>query len=138
MSAVRLAAAVPLLFCLFTACGRDAAAPAAGAAPAARWLADAHTHDAVAKLRAAYAQHPVRAPAVAEYHALGDAMYAEIQALMAGCRMTGPEHDALHDWLLGLLRNVEMLRDGEDAAALATAQQGASAALDRFDERFRR
>jgi hypothetical protein len=132
------------LLALAVACGGDRSpvpgpTPAVPAAPAAKaqWTADAHTHGAIAKMEAVAKTNAVPADGdVAAFRRLGEALDAEIEALFTGCRMTGPDHDALHGWLGELMPAVRTLRESTDLAKLREAQQKIAAELPRFHTLF--
>jgi hypothetical protein len=115
-------------------------APSEPAPATTKWTADAHTHAAIARMRAVVAASPlqkgVEGAAAAVFHELGNGLEAEVDALVAGCRMKGADHDALHQWLAELLPNVEQLLEGDDLRALVRAHQGVVATLGRFDVLF--
>ena len=46
-----------------------------------------------------------------DYTSLGDALSKDINALVAGCTMSGPAHDALHKWLVPYMDLVGELKD---------------------------
>ncbi|MBX3464592.1 MAG: hypothetical protein KF830_15595 [Planctomycetes bacterium] len=99
-----------------------------------RWTTDEHTRSSIAAMLAA-----VRAsgddPGGATTAALGQRLRELANGLIAGCRMSGPEHDALHDYLEVLLPRLAAM-GGADAALAAAARQDVVAILARFQDYF--
>ena len=58
-----------------------------------------------------------------------------LDQLVAGCKMQGPAHDALHVYLSALMPRVGEMR-GSDAAAAARARDEVARLLDRFGAYF--
>jgi hypothetical protein len=140
-----------LALLLFTAAGcsraEDATAPAPVARPAApdplaalsldggkRWTGDEHTHKYIAAMAdAVQAASGDQTPAATQ--ALGRQLQEHVDALVAGCRMQGKDHDALHVYLGALLPAVEAMTARDAAAALA-ARERAAAIVARFGDYF--
>ena len=138
----RNAIALLLLF-VAAACHREAAASPGGAAdPLAavgldggkRWRADDHTREILAKMQAAVKAaandvSPARTTALAkQLQGLGD-------ELIAGCKMTGSAHDALHVYLGELLPGFQRMA-ADDVERAFAARAGVAAVLGRFAEFF--
>lgn len=126
---MRVAAAFLFPIAVFlAACGGE---PTATDRP---WTADAHTHAAIARMQGVFDRAAVD-PAKAELpacRALAEGLQTEVNALVAGCTMSGPDHDRLHRWLGDLLASIRTLRDSQDAAALGQAVKEAGATLAQF------
>ena len=99
----------------------DNPVPAHGAAltlnKGKRWTADDHTDAAALRIDALLVTTPADVPA---FHALGKALQDEVQQLISGCTMSGPDHDQLHVFLEALLPKVSHLRESVVAADLQT------------------
>lgn len=70
-----------------------------------------------------------------DYAALSNTMQTQIDSLVAGCRMTGADHDALHHWLMPVLHYVKELRD-DDPKEAAEAYAKLDNQLTRYDAYF--
>jgi hypothetical protein len=67
-----------------------------------RWVTDEPTRrHATSLLELAETAAPV---SLADFHAAGDSLQAELDNMFSDCRMTGPAHDALHVWLVPIVR----------------------------------
>ena len=51
-----------------------------------------------------------------DYKALATDLSSELNELVADCKMSGPAHDALHQWLEPVLRDVSALKNTPTAA----------------------
>jgi hypothetical protein len=101
-------------------------------------VADAHTQAAIARMNAAVSAAGLSAATtdITAFHALGNALSAEVEALVAGCTMRGPSHDRLHVWLGELLPGVQTLVDSADLGSLRSAHQAVTAQLAAFPRLF--
>ncbi len=102
------------------------------------WRADDHTHAAIAAMEKVLADRvpPLTATDPAPFTALGTALQDEIDALIRGCTMTGPDHDQLHVWLDELLPLVRTLREEGSLDARRAALGSLRQHLGRFHEWF--
>jgi len=99
-----------------------------------RWASDDHTKKSIAAMSAAV-QAAASDLAPAATQALGKQLQELANQLIAGCTMTGPEHDALHIYLGALLPALPAMA-AADAAAALTARQQVAAILARFPDYF--
>lgn len=80
-----------------------------------KWLSDSSTDQNVLQLQQTVAQfRKIALPDLKDYHQAGKALQSDLQTLIKQCRMTGPEHDALHLWLEPLLVQVKNLNAAEN------------------------
>ncbi len=80
-----------------------------------KWLSDSSTDQNVLQLQHSVAQfRKIALPDLNDYHQAGKALQSDLQTLIKQCRMTGPEHDALHVWLEPLLVLVKNLNAAEN------------------------
>ena len=71
-----------------------------------------------------------------EYASLGDALSKDINALVAGCTMSGPAHDALHKWLVPYMDLVGELKDSPNDYLKEESYQNLLAAFRVFNVYF--
>ncbi|NUQ24285.1 MAG: hypothetical protein HUU34_10040 [Saprospiraceae bacterium] len=89
----------------------------------AKWKADSGTNAHVtALLQIAQANNP---QTLADYQNAGNTFQNELNNLIKDCRMQGPDHDALHQWLEPLLASNKKLMEAEnqDAASAIFNEQ---------------
>ncbi len=104
---------------LFAACGAEEAAeePAAIATltlnEGAKWQMDGHTRGSFARMQDWFAAAGKPA-SLADYQALGRTLTEELQILIGGCTMVGPDHDQLHVFLTEFMPRVNKLREADD------------------------
>jgi hypothetical protein len=105
-----------------------------------KWMADKHTVDSVAAMKAGIEKAAVKAPttSVAELHTLGQQLQEQLQALIRGCTMTGAAHDQLHSWIGQLAPEIQSLIQSSDATAGVASVERISDLLRAFDEHFER
>jgi len=89
----------------------------------AKWQSDASTRRRVAALESLIQTFGNnRAPELPAYHSLAQKAREEIDALIAGCRMEGAPHDALHLWLEPVMADVKSLQEAgtvDEASAIS-------------------
>ncbi len=104
---------------LLAACGAEEAAeePAAIATltlnEGAKWQMDGHTRGSFARMQDWFAAAGKPA-SLADYQALGRTLTEELQILIGGCTMVGPDHDQLHVFLTEFMPRVNKLREADD------------------------
>ena len=77
---------------------------------AQRWKTDESTRKHVAELHSKLKAFRLKKDAdLASYHILGADLSGELNKLVSDCKMSGPEHEALHGWLAPLLDKVSKL-----------------------------
>jgi hypothetical protein len=81
----------------------------------ARWKVDRPTSINVGRLQQ-IAKKATGNP-LANYQHTGKALQAGINQMIKECRMTGPEHMALHKWLEPLMEHLEQLNRATSAAS---------------------
>lgn len=83
-----------------------------------KWKADAKTLANVTLLKTAVADAVKQNPV--DYSLTAAALQKRLDKMVAECSMKGPEHDALHQWLLPLVQKVNAFKkaSGENAAVL--------------------
>jgi hypothetical protein len=92
-----------------------------GAAPLSlnngmKWKADDVTNQNVKTIRKVVSEFESKPnPALHDYHNAANKISEATNKLIADCKMTGPEHEALHQWLLPLIADTNKLLDTTDA-----------------------
>lgn len=77
----------------------------------AKWKTDESTRNHVQKVSVTIDSFNKKSnPDVSEYQLFAAEMETEVNALIKDCRMTGPDHDALHQWLQPILKSVNDLK----------------------------
>ena len=71
-------------------------------------------------------------PTLNEYHILGSDLTKEINKMIQECKMTGPDHEALHKWLEPILENANQLKSVSATAASKPIFQEIDARLDEY------
>lgn len=80
-----------------------------------KWKADENTRLQVAALSSLSDEFEKSADkGVETYHRFADNAQAELQKLIKGCTMKGPDHDALHLWLEPVLADVKNIKNSEN------------------------
>ena len=75
-------------------------------------------------------------PALNEYHILDNDLTKGINKMIQECKMTGPDHEALHKWLEHILENANKLKSVSDTAAANPIFQSIDARLDEYRNYF--
>ena len=121
MKTVRLTLLL-ITLALLAACGaKDSAEESVGIVPltlneGAKWQMDSHTRGSVARMQDWFAA--AGQPATLEaYQELGRRLTEELQVLIGGCTMAGPDHDQLHIFLTEFMPRVNALRDASELDA---------------------
>lgn len=81
----------------------------------AKWKADSITNRNVARLKTATDNFRVNlSPTVEEYHLFGNDLSNGLNTMVQQCKMTGPDHEALHHWLEPILNETKQLKNVSD------------------------
>lgn len=73
---------------------------------------------------------------LAEHRKVADSLDDEMGALLASCTMKGPAHDALHDWLVPFMQNVQNYGEQEKLTELSDSLSVLRKAFVVFNSRF--
>ncbi len=107
---------------LLGACGPDQSAEETAAIATltlkegAKWQMDNHTRASFGRMQDWFAAAGKPA-SLEDYQALGRILTEELQILIGGCTMVGPDHDQLHVFLTEFMPRVNNLRQAEELAA---------------------
>lgn len=104
-----------------------------------KWMADRHTFDSAAWMRASVTnfQKNASAGSLDAIHKVGQQLEKQLHELIRGCTMIGPHHDQLHIWIAMLAPQIEALIDATDVTAGQAAVAKVSDLLKVFDDHFR-
>ena len=81
----------------------------------AKWKADSITNHNVANLKTMTDNFRVKpSPIVAEYRLFGNDLSNGLNTMIQQCKMTGPDHEALHHWLEPILNETKQLKNVSD------------------------
>jgi len=80
-----------------------------------KWQAGTETNENVAYLKLLTDVFSKNAkPTVEDYHSLASDLTAGINKMMQECKMTGPDHEALHQWLEPVIKTSDVLKTASD------------------------
>lgn len=83
----------------------------------AKWTTDSSTTHHVTDLRTIANMFKVQPdPSLKQYHILGNDLGNSINKMIADCKMTGADHEALHKWLHPILNETNQLKNVNDTA----------------------
>ena len=103
----------------------------------AKWQADENTRSHVAQLQAKDDRFSQTArPALSGYKAFADTMQQELNALIKDCKMKGPEHEALHQWLAPVVKEVKNMQTAPTEATARQAKEKLTKHLQQFNQYF--
>ena len=100
----------------------------------AKWKVDKITNNNVSDLQQMV--KPGNGKSLKEYHMAGAALQNGITKMIRECRMTGPDHQALHKWLEPLMELVSKLSRATDTTAAARLYKETTAQLNLFNRYF--
>jgi len=103
----------------------------------AKWKADSITNANVGKLKRMTDSFKINSfPAVAEYRLLGDDLSNGLNIMIQECKMTGPDHEALHHWLEPILSETKELKNTSDTAKGRTIFNSLDKNIDSYNTYF--
>ena len=104
----------------------------------AKWQADSSTNQHVADLHAITNMFKVQAnPSIEEYHILGNDLGNSLNKMIQDCKMTGPDHEALHKWLEPVLKESNHLKNSTDTTTARTTFNSVDKQLDDYHNYFK-
>lgn len=71
-----------------------------------------------------------------DHRVLADSLFADLDALVAGCTMDGKAHEELHDWLMPHMQLVQDLEKAPDTAQARAILEQLAASSAEFDQYF--
>ncbi len=100
-----------------------------------KWPVDQPTRESATRLASLVAGTET-IQSVEDARALGDALDAELDILVRGCKMTGPAHDQLHVFLVALFPQVEALQKETGVEDLQMARTEVGELLAAYETHF--
>ncbi len=102
-----------------------------------KWKADSSTYNNVMDLKNISDMFKIQPfPSLNEYHILGNDLTKGINKMIQECKMTGPDHEAIHKWLEPILENANKLKSISNKAEAKPAFQSIDARLDEYRNYF--
>jgi len=87
----------------------------------AKWQADSSTNRNVTDLRTIVDNfNMLPHPSLNEYHIVGRDLSNSLNKMIQECKMSGPDHEALHHWLEPVLKETNQLKSVTDTTARTT------------------
>ena len=85
-----------------------------------KWKADDVTNENVKAIKKIESEFENKSgPVLHDYHNTATKIIEATNKLLADCKMSGPEHEALHKWLLPLIGDTKKLLGSQDSADAA-------------------
>jgi len=86
-----------------------------------KWKADTITNNNVADIKMLADNFKIKPfPSIADYQLAGSDLNNSVNKMIRECRMSGPDHDALHKWLEPLLVGTNQLKNATDTSVART------------------
>lgn len=102
-----------------------------------KWKVDEPTNKNVMHMQQTVELYEVeKNKTLAGYKEVGKELGTDINTLIENCRMTGPEHDALHEWLHPFMAEAESLSNAENIEEAEKYFEGVDAMLHKYYEYF--
>ncbi len=84
----------------------------------AKWKADSITNHNVVDLKTIADNFRIKPfPSLNEYQILGNDLNDGLNKMLRECKMSGPDHDALHHWLEPVIKGTNELKNVTDTSA---------------------
>ena len=102
-----------------------------------KWKADTPTNENVDAIRSIAQSFAVKPhTAITDYQALGSGLQKGLDKMIQECKMSGPDHDALHQWLEPILKDVNELKKAESIASAEKIFHAINERLDMYAQYF--
>ena len=104
----------------------------------AKWNSDESTFTGMKRLESALFNFNEKFinPSIVDYNKLGEALANIDNDIISQCSMQGEDHDQLHVLLAPMLRNVAVIKNGNDPVKIKENTKALSEALEQFFEHF--
>ncbi len=103
----------------------------------AKWQADSSTNHHVTDLRTIANMFKVQPnPSLKEYQILGNDLGNSLNEMIQDCKMTGPDHEALHKWLEPVLNESNQLKNVIDTTTARVTFNLIDKRLDEYHNYF--
>lgn len=102
-----------------------------------KWKADSITNHNVMNLKTTADNFRIKPfPSATDYQLVGNDLNAGVNKLIGDCKMSGPDHDALHHWLEPVLRESNDLKSSKDTAAARATFESLDKRIDDYHKYF--
>lgn len=103
----------------------------------AKWKADSITNHNVVNLKRIVDNFKTKPfPSVNTYQLLGSDLNTGVNKMIQECKMSGPDHDALHTWLEPVLKETNELKSITDTPVAKTTFKSIDARIDAYHNFF--
>ena len=103
----------------------------------AKWNADSITSHNVVNLKTIADNFRIKPfPSATEYQLLSNDLNSGVNKLIQDCKMSGPDHDALHKWLEPVLKESNQLKTITDTDAARTTFKSLDERIDAYPNYF--
>ena len=104
----------------------------------AKWQADSTTSRHIVDLRTIVDMFKIQPnPSANEYQILGNDLGNSLNKMIQDCKMTGPDHDALHQWMEPILNESNQLKSITDTTTARTTFNLIDKQLDDYHTYFK-
>lgn len=102
-----------------------------------KWKADSITNHNVVNLKTIADNFRIKPfPSATDYQLVGSDLNAGVNKLIGDCKMSGPDHDALHHWLESVLRESNDLKGSKDTSAARATFESLDKRIDDYHKYF--
>ena len=103
----------------------------------AKWKADSITNHNVVNLKTIADNFRIKPfPSVNDYQLLGTDLNTGVNKMIQECKMTGPDHDALHKWLEPVIQETNQLKTVTDTSVAKNTFHSIDKRLDAYHNYF--
>lgn len=103
----------------------------------AKWKADSITNHNVVALKTVSDNFRIKPfPSVNDYQMLGNDLNNSLNTMIQQCKMTGSDHDALHQWLDPILKGTNQLKTITDTTVARTTFKSIDSRIDAYHNYF--
>ena len=102
-----------------------------------KWKADSVTNHNLVDLKTIADNFRIKPfPSVNDYQLLSSDLKNGLDKMIKECKMTGPDHDALHQWLNPILKNTNELKSVSDTTTGSTLFKSIDQRIDEYHNYF--
>ena len=103
----------------------------------AKWKADSITNHNVVNLKTIADNFRIKPfPSMDDYQILGGDLQNGLNKMIQECKMSGPDHEALHHWLNPILQETSKLKNAADTSAGRTIFKSLDKQIDDYHTYF--
>ncbi len=103
----------------------------------AKWKADSITNHNVVNLKTIADNFRIKQfPSANDYQLVGNDLNIGVNKLIQDCKMSGPDHDALHKWLEPVLKESNQLKTIADTTVARTTFKSLDERIDAYHNYF--